>query len=47
MQAAMGGHLHVIKYLHENGCPWDEETWRRAAHGGHLNVLKYERVPVG
>jgi len=21
----------VLKYLHYNGCPWDEFTWRAAA----------------
>ena len=36
-----GGHLEVLKYLHENGCPWGEYTCRSAAEGGHLEVLKY------
>ena len=27
-EAADGGHLEVLKYAHENGCPWD-----------HLEVL--------
>ena len=39
--AARSGHLDVLKYLHENGCPWDKSTCERAAIGGHLNVLKY------
>jgi len=21
--AAMGGHLHVLQYVREHGCPWD------------------------
>ena len=29
--AAKGGHLEVLKWLRENGCPWDEETCRYAA----------------
>ena len=33
--------MGVLQYLHENGCPWDEETCSEAAKGGHLNVLKY------
>ena len=41
MNAAEQGNLDVIKYLHENGCPWDEETCWRAAQAGHLDVLKY------
>ena len=31
----------MLKYAHENGCPWDEWTCRNAAEGGHLDVLKY------
>ena len=30
-----------LKYAHENGCPWDEDTCSEAAKGGHLKVLKY------
>ena len=41
--AAGNGHLHVLKYLHENGCPWNEGTCSSAAKGGHLDVLKYAR----
>jgi len=36
-----GGHLDVLKYLHENGCPWNEMTCECAAAFGHLDVLKY------
>jgi hypothetical protein len=28
-------------YLHEHGCPWDEETTRMAALHGHLPCLQY------
>ena len=40
---AAGGHLEVLKYAHENGCPWYKDIY-----GGHLEVLKYahERVSV-
>ena len=24
--AAYNGHLESLKYVHEHGCPWDEET---------------------
>ena len=34
--AAKYGHLEVLKYLHENGCPCTE-----AARNGKLNCLKY------
>ena len=39
--AAMDGHLDCLKYAHENGCPWDENTARYAALGGNLDCLKY------
>ena len=29
--AAEGGHLEVLKWARENGCPWDEETRELAA----------------
>ena len=46
MAAASRGHLEVLKYLHENGCPWDEKTCEAAAVGGdyHLDVLEYARA---
>ena len=43
MYAAEEGHLHVLKHLQENGCPWDERTCLEAAQGGHLDVLKWLR----
>ncbi|ATZ81196.1 ankyrin repeat domain-containing protein [Bodo saltans virus] len=39
--AASKGHLECLKYLHENDCPWDEETCEYAASKGHLECLKY------
>tara|TARA_Y100001954_G_scaffold48069_1_gene50545 strand:- start:32 stop:571 length:540 start_codon:yes stop_codon:yes gene_type:complete len=30
-----------MKYLHENGCPWDESACAAAAFWGHLERLKY------
>jgi len=38
-----GGHLEVLKWARENGCPWDEDTCAGAAEGGHLEVLKWAR----
>ena len=37
------GHIHldVLKFAHENGCPWDRKTCEMAACRGHLDVLKY------
>ena len=28
--AAKKGHLEVLQWAHENGCPWNEETWTYA-----------------
>ena len=41
--AAKNGHLEVLKYARENGCPWDEWTCSFAARNGHLEVLKWAR----
>ena len=35
------GHLECLKYAHENGCPWNEDTCSNAAKNGHLECLKY------
>ena len=39
--AAMFGHLPALKYLHENGCPWDNRTCFRAASYKHWDCLQY------
>ena len=39
--AAKYGELECLKYAHENGCPWDEETCASAAEKGKLECLKY------
>ena len=41
--AAEHGHLDVLKWARDNGCPWDEKTCYRAAKHGHLEVLKWAR----
>jgi len=30
-----------LKYLHENGCPWNEKCCSNASSNGHLECLKY------
>ena len=30
--------LECLKYAHEKGCPWDEETCSKAAYNGHLDA---------
>ena len=39
--AALAGHFEVLKFLHQNGCPWNKETCEYAAFELHLEVLKY------
>ena len=41
--AAENGHLEVLEYLHENGCPWDKWTCNCAAKNGHLQA----EIPKG
>ena len=40
-QAALGGHLEVLKWARENGCEWDSDTCSNAAIEGHLEVLNW------
>ena len=40
-KAAMNGHVNVLQWCRENGCPWDDATCYYAANGGHLNVLQW------
>ena len=35
------GNLDLLQFLHENGCPWHEETCSVAAKIGHFECLKY------
>lgn len=39
--AAEGGHIHCVKYLQQQHCPWKEDACSRAAMAGHLFVLMY------
>lgn len=41
--AAGGGHMEVIRWLHERQCPWNEEACLAAARFGHLEVLQWMR----
>ena len=43
VSAATGGHLEVLKWARENGCPWNEYDLSCAAEGGHIEVLKWAR----
>ena len=39
--AAASGHLDILKYLHENGVPWDYKTCAFARENNHLECLVY------
>ena len=39
--AAAEGHLNVLRWARENGCPWDERTCKLAAEEGHLEVFNW------
>ena len=39
--AALGGHLDVLIWLRDEGCPWDIGTTDGAVEGGHVRVLKW------
>lgn len=39
--AAKYGHLACLKYLHDQGCPWDDYTCTIAAGSGHIDCLRY------
>jgi hypothetical protein len=41
MLAAGEGHLDVLKYLHENDCPWDSRTCSYAHRNNHVDCLNY------
>eukprot|EP00594_Rhizosolenia_setigera_P012608 CAMPEP_0178968212 /NCGR_PEP_ID=MMETSP0789-20121207/18079_1 /TAXON_ID=3005 /ORGANISM="Rhizosolenia setigera, Strain CCMP 1694" /LENGTH=245 /DNA_ID=CAMNT_0020654017 /DNA_START=216 /DNA_END=950 /DNA_ORIENTATION=+ len=37
-----GDHLHVMKWLREQGCPWDDcDTFKYAANKGNLDILEW------
>jgi hypothetical protein len=37
MVAASMGHLDILRYAHDNGCPWDES----ANMGQYVDILRY------
>lgn len=39
--AAENNRLDLLKFLHENGCPWNIDTTLGAAENGHLECLRY------
>lgn len=41
---ASRGHLEVLRWARENGCPWDDGPCTEAVKHGHLEVLKWART---
>ena len=41
LYAAGYGHLPALKYLHENGCPWDGNTCFYAAERKRWDCFQY------
>ena len=39
--AAKNGHLHILKFLRENGCPWNSDTTYNAFKNNHIEVLNW------
>ena len=39
--AGRGHHLEVVKWLHADGCPWDENACSLAGVGKHWDILQY------
>ena len=39
--AASFGHLKLLKWLHEQGCPWDFRTFISAAQFGNIEMMEW------
>ncbi len=39
--AAMSGNLDLVKWLHQQGCPWDSEATQHAAMIGNLEIFQW------
>jgi hypothetical protein len=39
--AATGAHQHVLQFLRDEGCVWDEKACAAAVHRGHLTILEW------
>ena len=43
---AINGNLECLKYVHEHGCAWNEDTTAYAAENGRLDILMYAHEHV-
>jgi len=39
--AAGTGNVEMLRFLKENGCDWDVQTYYHAIQNGHLEVVKW------
>ena len=35
------GHLDLLKYAHENGCPWNELLWNVTKESNCVDIIQY------
>ena len=50
LECAERGHLGLLQWARERGCPWDSRVCAKAAWSGHLEVLQWaheQGCPVG
>ena len=33
-------HFEMLKWAHDHGCPWDEDTFSLTVKNGHFEILK-------
>ena len=41
--ASANGHFEIVKWLRENGAPWDERAITHASKNGHFEIIKWLR----
>ena len=43
-ETVQGGHLAILKYLHEHHCPWDSMTLGEAHACNQIDCLNYATI---
>jgi hypothetical protein len=42
-KAAEAGHMHILQYAHEQGCPWDARVLEEATARDDMMMIQYAR----
>jgi Ankyrin repeats (many copies) len=42
--AGLNGNLDILKWLRDQGCPWDNNTINQAARKGHTHIIEWARA---